>query len=229
MTKWALRKGARWQKRPKSQGQKGASVLDLFGAALRGDAASIEGVAALVTILAIVPSAILFIVNQLHENNLLRDSRHRYITDKYHYFLEKVIDYPKFRLGSDEPPPPHRLTGDELYQRDILFDLMTSIFEGAFLAYANRIRSYRQRQWKGWDAYLDEFVSRADYREWWLRVIFHGDASFLSQRDDVLNDLNISQYDRRFEAYMLRKLRGYDWEPPAPAQPQAPRKRGRRA
>ena len=200
--------------------------MTLIARALQGDVDALQGVAAFVAILAIIPSAILFVINQLHQNGKLRSERHRYATDQYHMFLDRCLQHPQLRLGPYDPVPVNELTADQLYQRDTLFDLLSSIFEGAYLAYANRLRSYRKRQWGGWEAYIEMYVARADYREWWQRVVFDGDRKYLF--DPAESDANVSQYDRRFERYILGRLREFPWQDPAVSKTMAKRRRTKR-
>jgi hypothetical protein len=145
------------------------------------------------------------------------------VTEQYHSFLEKCLTFPQLRLGPYPPVPDEHLSQDERYQRDTLFDLLTSIFESAYLAYANRISSHRRRQWGAWDDYMDIFVGRADYRDWWWRIVFGGDPDFLKQSDRRLSELNTSQLDLRFERYMIAKLRQFAWTPQPAAAPKQPR------
>lgn len=197
-------------------------MMDLFAHALRGDAEALQGVASIVAILAIIPSAILFVINQLHQNSQLRAERHRYATDQYHMFLDHCLRHPGLRLGPYDPVPTSELTTEELYQRDTLFDLLSSIFERAYLAYANRLRSYRKRQWGGWEAYIEMYLGRADYREWWQRIALNNERKYLF--DPAERDANVSQYDLRFERYMFARLRKYDWQEPSSERPKSSRR-----
>lgn len=190
-------------------------MRELLISALGGDVESLQGLAALVSIIAILPAAFLFIINQWRQNSLLRNERHRYVTDQYHAFLDRCVALPQLRLGPYESVADTRLTEAERYQRDTLFDLLTSIFESAYLAYANRTSSHRRRQWGGWDRYIDMYVHRSDYRDWWWRVIFSGDREYLNQDDAEIAELNPSQLDLQFELYMVYKLRPFDWAPGA--------------
>jgi hypothetical protein len=187
------------------------NVLEMVAKALSGDAQSLEGAAALVSIVAIIPAALIFTINQLHQNGLLRDENHKYVTERWHVFLDKCITLPELRLEYGDPVPAEELGPDKVYQRDVLFDLLTSIFERAYVTYAKQWSSHRRRQWRGWDKYVDLYISRSDYQEWWLRVPFRDDRGFLRLSDDELSTLNASQYDLHFERYMFSKLREKDW------------------
>jgi hypothetical protein len=179
---------------------------------------ALQGVSALAALIAFIPSAIIFIVNQLHQNRLLRDEKHRYVIERYQYFLERCLEFPELRLAYGEPARDEALTEDERYRRDILFDLLTSVFERAFLTYANRISSDRKRQWGGWDAFIDHYAGRPDYRDWWVRVVLEQKPG---SETPAAEAENATQYDLRFERYLADKLRS------AP-EPRKPSGRSRR-
>lgn len=201
-------------------------MSELFAAAFfRGDAEALAGVAALVSIFAILPAALLFIINQLYQNSQLREEKHRHVIERYQAFLEMCLAHPELRLEYGDSVPNNKLSEKQLYQRDVLFDLLTSIFERAYLTYARRISSNRRAQWGGWDDYIEIYLDRPDYREWWLRVMFEGDPAFLEQDEESALAINTSQYDVRFERYMFGKLRAYDWKSPTREQLHRRRKR----
>lgn len=189
-------------------------MRELFAHALGGDATAISGVAALLSIVAIIPAAILFIINQIYQNAQLREEKHRYVTEQYQMFLTLCLEYPEFRLEYGASVPASELSDDQRYRRDALFDLLTSVFERAYLTYSRRISSHHRTQWDGWDDYVDLYVEREDYRDWWLRINFGGDPTFPGQSGRSLKGRTMSQYDVRFERYILKKLRRYQWSEP---------------
>jgi hypothetical protein len=193
---------------------------DILRGAVAGDQEALQSLLALISLLAIIPSAILFIINQANQISQRREEKHRYLTDQYHLFLGHCLGFPELRLGYGPAPPENSLTQRQKYQRDVLFDLITSLFEAVYISYAHKVSSYRRAQWSGWDQYIDVFVKRTDYRDWWIRVIFGGDTSVLTDNRELRS--GFSQYDTRFEFFIVSKLRAYNWRtersPSLPAQ-----------
>jgi hypothetical protein len=182
-------------------------MINLLTSALGGDGESLQSSAALVSIFAIIPSAILFIINQWHQNGQLRSEKHRYITERYHMFLDRCLENSDLRLQDAQPIPKHELNKEQIYRRDILFDLLTSIFELAYLTYAHRISSHRSRQWGGWEAYIIFYMELPDYREFWIRVLLDDDRSGIDGRASLKTRASVTQYDLKFEKYMFGRLR----------------------
>jgi hypothetical protein len=176
--------------------------VTLFSNALSGDADALQAVAALVSIAAIIPSALVFLVSQLLSISLMRQENHKYLHGLYNEFLLLTIAHPDLGVGWDEQPRK-RLTAAQRAQRDTAFDYLTALFETAFLTYRARFRSARASQWRGWEQYIAYYAGRADYLEWWDRVILGNDPELRGLRPGDRRFPNITQYDSRFEAYML--------------------------
>lgn len=178
----------------------------LFSNAAAGDAGALGGVAALVSTIAIIPAALLFIVNQWHQIALLRDEKLKLMTEQYQMFLEKCLDHPALRVEDTGAGRAGDLSPDELYQRDILFELLVSIFEQSYLTYSDRISTERSRQWSGWDKYIAGYAERPEFRDWWVRSRYGGDEAAVPPDVEALRTLDAGHYDNRFEEYMFEQL-----------------------
>jgi hypothetical protein len=181
-------------------------VHQLFSNAAAGDAAALGGVAALVSTIAIIPAALLFIVNQWHQLQLLRDDKLKLMTAQYQMFLEKCLDHPALRVEDTGAGRAGDLSSDELYQRDIIFELLVSIFEQSYLTYSDRISTDRKRQWSGWERYIAGYARRLDFRDWWVRSRYGGDEAAVPVDLEALRVVEGAHYDNRFEEYMFKQL-----------------------
>ncbi len=179
--------------------------MTLFSNALAGDSDALQALAALVSIAAIIPSAVVFLVSQLLGISLMRQENHKYLHGLYKEFLLLTIDHPELGIGWDESPK-RRLTAAQRAQRDTAFDYLTALFETAFLTYRARFRSARASQWRGWEQYIAHYAGRADYLEWWNRVILGNDPDLRTLQSADPRFPNITQYDSRFEAYMIARV-----------------------
>jgi hypothetical protein len=165
---------------------------------LNDNSAALQGLAALVSIVLLIPSAIVFVLNQEAQRHSLKEERHRYILDRYRSFLELCALYPNLSL--EGAPPRRSLSEGEHLQRDVLFDILTSIMEQAFITYSDARGSHKKEQWRGWENYIDLYFRRPDYLEWWRRIIFDGDPQGYFKPGKL-------QYDKRFEDYVFSKIR----------------------
>jgi hypothetical protein len=170
----------------------------------------IRSVSEVAALIAFIAGAGVFTFNQWRELEDRRERRYEAASERYKEFLEKCLEYPELSLWPAEAKSPEQLlagnTGDKsgeslLYQRDVLFDVLTGMLEFAFLKYSKAWSSYRKQQWHvGWESYIDEWLDRDDYAEWWHRVILLGNASAVTKR-------GFSQYDLRFENHIRERVK----------------------
>ena len=118
---------------------------------------------------------------------------HKLIKDLKFITPSRVFQY-------STPRPVDALTADALVQRDTIYDIFTSMIEGAFLALEDNHESYREFQWKGWLDYICDYCGREDYQEWWMRVVGNGDWQKAMKK-------GASQYDERSEKLIQGELR----------------------
>jgi hypothetical protein len=146
--------------------------------------------------LAIIPSAVIFFLNQRKEMQRNRNQKYEALIGRWREFLDYCISHPELSLESGRPVPFSALGPVDLARRDLMFDKLTSIFEEAYLIYhLNPSHSHRDDQWDGWERYIRRYFDREDYLEWWLRIVLEGDR----RNQEVAN---ITEYDSRFEGFM---------------------------
>ena len=164
-----------------------------------------QGLAAMISIFAIVPSIFLFfrnqriqLENQREQLELARDANHRYAIERYRDFLNVCLQYPEISLESGAPKTD--LDEKTHMRRDIAFDILTSTFERAYIIYIAQVDHSDQRQKTGWEDYISEYCNRPDYLEWVRRVLFNNDTNMYFKEGQ-------SQYDTGFEKYLFGLLR----------------------
>lgn len=77
---------------------------------LRTYAETLQAIANLVAILAIIPAATIFFINQKNQQRDRRESKYIEANNKYQSFLELAINYPRLRVTQSSTPAPNDLT-----------------------------------------------------------------------------------------------------------------------
>jgi hypothetical protein len=115
------------------------------------------------------------------------------VQEKYLEFINAALAQPRVGVVWSEPdiarddlPPAERVT------QDLLFDLLCSVFERAFIVYQRARHGQRQQQWAGWLGWIDEYASRRNFRAWWSA---YSESGFPS-----------NQYDTEFERFMHDRI-----------------------
>lgn len=118
-----------------------------------------------------------------------RDREHR----AYHEVDEKYLAYQRLCLAhpeldvwdlADPPAPGEEATRGKREQQ--MFAILSSVFERAFLMYADESSDLKSAQWRGWHGYIDSYCRRPNFRAFWRT--------------------GMGTYDARFERYMRDRL-----------------------
>jgi len=141
-----------------------------------------------------------------------REDRERHVFDavsaSYVEFQQICLERPYLDVFDIPDDHPVELTPEQAKEELIAFAVLFSIFERAFLLYADHPTRVTEGQWWEWDAHIRGYFQRANFRRAW--------------------SLGGSSYDPRFNAYMaeverrVRPLPGPAAPAPAVRAPPAP-------
>lgn len=94
--------------------------------------------------------------------------------ETYHALDEKYLDFLKLCLDNpqlDIFDVRDKNTGDEKVQErkreQIAFTMLFSIFERAHVMYRRKWKWFGNKQWAGWQTYIDDFCVRENFRAAW--------------------------------------------------------------
>jgi len=111
------------------------------------------------------------------------------ISDAYIDFLKLVLANPDLKLRSathaiDGPGRPALpafppFNEEQQERRLVIFELLISLFERAFiLLYDERMSARQRRRWNTWEDYMREWCRREDFRDQLPRLLIGEDAEF---------------------------------------------------
>jgi hypothetical protein len=128
----------------------------------------------IVTVVALPFAIWVFILEQRKER--LKDDEELYqrLADEYSDFLQLVLQHPDLRLMG-EPRPSTVFSEEQVERRNILFDILVSLFERAFiLVYEAKMDRQTARLWQSWEDWMREWCRRRDFRAQ-LPALLHGE------------------------------------------------------
>lgn len=120
------------------------------------------------------------------ETELLIEKTYDDLDQRYIDFQKLCLQYPDLDVYDKPLPNPKRLTDQERIQQKLLYTIVLSMLERAYVSFHSHDMPTRRYQWKGWDEYADSFLSRPAFREVWAEVG--------------------SEFDTRFQEYMNTKV-----------------------
>lgn len=96
-------------------------------------------------------------VNEEHE-------MHRHLSEEYDTFLRLVLDNSDLLLLSRRNPPAP-LDGEQLERADIMFRMVVSLFEKAYIIlYSDGMQGDALRRWLSWEDDMRDWCRRPDFR-----------------------------------------------------------------
>ena len=104
------------------------------------------------------------------------------LDEKYIEYLRLCLKYPNLDVFDVPHPSPAPLSPEDERLQIILFTILMSIFERAYLMYGDQGEEVKKRQWAGWESYIQGFCQRDNFRRAWKT--------------------SGSTFDTRFQAYM---------------------------
>jgi len=121
-----------------------------------------------------LPAAILvFLYEQKKERDNEEEEVYQLLSDNYQDFLKIALDHPDLRLFSPEQPPER--TSEQRERMLIIFNMLISLFERAYLLlYEPNMSGLQMRRWLSWEDYMREWCKREDFRTL-LPVLLEGE------------------------------------------------------
>lgn len=115
-----------------------------------------------VTVFALPVAIIVFLFEQRRERNNEEEEEYQLLADAYTDFLKVVLANADLQLRSKATTP--HLTAEQEERRLIIFDMLISLFERAYLvAYQPNMSGEKARRWNSWDDYMREWCRREDF------------------------------------------------------------------
>ena len=111
-----------------------------------------------------LPFAIgVFLFEQREERANEEESIYQSLSDEYAEFLRLVLGHADLQLRTK--PRTERLTSEQEERRLLLFDLLISLFERAYLlVYEDAMSRKQARMWQSWEDYMHFWCQREDFR-----------------------------------------------------------------
>jgi len=117
-----------------------------------------------VTVIGLPLAIAVFVFEQRKERDNEEEAVYQLLSDNYQDFLKTALEHSELRLFSAEQTPS--LTEEQRERMVIIFSMLVSLFERAYLLLYEEDMSMRQhRLWQSWEDYMREWCQRADFRD----------------------------------------------------------------
>lgn len=122
-----------------------------------------EMLSQIVTVVGLPLAIAVFFIEQRKERENEEEEVYQLLSDNYQDFLKVALDNPDLRLFSAAGAAI--LDEEQRERKFIIFSMLVSLFERAYLLLHEDVMGARQRRrWNSWKDYMIEWCSRPDFR-----------------------------------------------------------------
>jgi len=117
-----------------------------------------------VTVVGLPFAIVVFMMEQRRERQNEEEELFQRLSDDYADFLKLTLEHADLQLTHEETDEA-RLTPEQLERKEVLFEILTALFERAFiLVYEEEMTRQSQRLWASWEDYMRAWCRRHDFR-----------------------------------------------------------------
>jgi len=123
----------------------------------------LEALSYVVTILGFPVAILVFIHDKKRSARNEEDELHRQLSEEYDNFLRLVLDNADLLLLR-KSSAPKTLTEEQLERRSIIYMMLVSLFEKAYIIlYDDDMNQDARRRWMSWEDDMREWAKRKDF------------------------------------------------------------------
>jgi hypothetical protein len=112
------------------------------------------------------------------------EETYQLLSDAYVDFLKLVMENPDLQLRSKSAAP--QLNDEQRERRQVVFEMLISLFERAYLlAFDREMTDNQRRRWHSWDDYMREWCRRADFHAMLPQLLEGEDSDFAAYIREV--------------------------------------------
>jgi hypothetical protein len=132
-----------------------------------------------VTVVGLPLAILVFLYEQRKERENEEEEVYQLLSDNYQDFLRIALEHSDLRLFSSEATAG--LTGQQRERLLIIFNMLISLFERAYLLlYEERMSDKQQRRWLSWEDYMLEWLRRDEFRNSLPELLRGEDPAFVA-------------------------------------------------
>lgn len=128
-----------------------------------------------------------FLYEQRRERQNEEEEIYQRLSDEYAEFSKLLLENADLRLTSAESL---NLTPEQAERRNILFDILISLFERAYiLVYEEKMSEQTKRLWASWEDYIKFWCRREDFRHALPELLTGEDPDFTAHIRMIANQV----------------------------------------
>lgn len=125
---------------------------------------NLETILKITQLIGIPVAIILYVINKQKERRDKDYGTYDTLDDKYIDYLTLCLEYPDLDVADTPRANTGPLNETQQHCQLIMFSILVSIMERAYLMYLDRSYRVREQQWAGWEAYIEQWGLRDNFR-----------------------------------------------------------------
>lgn len=152
------------------------------------DGESWEIASYIVTVIGLPFGIIVYLYEQRKERQNEDEEIFQRLSDEYAEFSKLLLENADLRLMSGTVSD-NQLTDEQKERKKIIFDLLVSLFERAYLlVYEENMSKQTARLWATWDDYIRFWCKRSDFRSVLPELLEGEDIDFVNLMKKIANE-----------------------------------------
>ena len=140
----------------------------------------LEALSYVVTVVGLPFAIAAFLWEQRKERQNEEEEIYQRLSDEYAEFLKTVLQHADLGLMRPQPSAVE-LTDEQKERLGVMFELLVSIFERAYLlVYEEHMKRQTQHLWMSWEDYMRDWCRRRDFRERLPQLLEGEDPDFVA-------------------------------------------------
>jgi hypothetical protein len=153
----------------------------------------------LVTVIGLPLAIFTFWKEQRKERENEDEETYQLLSDAYANFLRLVLENPDLQLRSRQAAP--QLTDEQRERRQVIFEMLVSLFERAYLlAHDDDMTEKQRRRWHSWDDYMREWCRRPDFCSMLPQLLEGEDSDFVACIQRIAQEEHVTASHRTHHA-----------------------------
>jgi hypothetical protein len=94
-------------------------------------------------------------------------------------YCKLCLEHPDLDVAGYPNANPPNYTPEQQKQELVMFSMLSSLFERAYLMFKGTASASEKRRWAGWIAYFKDFSTRKNFQSWWKQYGQEYDTEFV--------------------------------------------------
>lgn len=143
-------------------------------------------IATYITTLLGIPAAIYVYLQEKKKARKEREyGTYNALDDKYIEFLNLCLDNTDLDIYHIEREELDNYSTEQVSREIIIFEILISILERAFLMYRDQSSKIKKEQWEGWNAYMEDWLQRENFQRAWKKLGYQWEDNFVKHMNKI--------------------------------------------